>query len=386
MTGPRPSPAIYRKWAAISTISAALERRAYTVLFGLQLFPNQYITLIGGPATGKSVAIMEAIDLVNETQAFSLAPSNVSKASLVDALAKAVRKVIPTSPTASYLEYNSLYVAASELGIFLTEYSTEFVTFLTSMWDNVKYDEWKRTGDKKIVIERGQLNFIAGTTPSALGELLPEGAWDQGFTSRTLFIFSDEKILVDPLAIPDRKTDVSLRNSLVADLKQICTLQGQFFFTAEAGAAFSQWHMFGQQPQPDHPKLVHYLGRRTNHLAKICMAVSASRSNDLLITKDDFETALGWLLEIEVAMPEIFKAMTIKGGDSNIIHEAYQYVYKAYMRDRKPVPQHKLIFFLQQRLPPHSVLRVLQNMVASQMLQESFEGGRAFYTPLSLSI
>ena len=64
----------------------------------------------------------------------------------------------------------------------------------------------------------------------------------------------------------------------------------------------------GEPPVPDHPKLIHYITRRRTHLYKLSMVASIDRSNALSLTQDDFNKALGWLIEAELTMPDIFKA------------------------------------------------------------------------------
>lgn len=322
------------------------------------------------------MAIIEAEGLCQAAKEIKLAPSNISKASLIDAIAHASKKVI----FPIYEEYNSLFVIASELGVFLTDYG-ELVTLLQKMWDNERFEEWKRTGDKKILIERPQLNLLGGITPSDLSTRLPEGAWDQGFSSRTVFVFSDERTESNPLADENFSLDTSTRKDLVSDLEAITSLGGVFRWDTDAGKAFTAWHMGGAPPIPDHPRLVNYLPRRTVHLAKICMAVSAGRGNSLTISLNDYQEALGYLIEAELYMPEIFKAMTVKGGDVDVINEAFHYVFKVFLKEQKPMASHRLVFFVQQRVPPYSVLRVIENMVKSGMLKESYIEGKTFYSP-----
>lgn len=375
-TDRRPSPLIFKKWAAVAAVAAALERRVSVRLWGRNLFPNMYTVLVGPPGVGKSMAITEVEQLCQGAKEIKLAPSNLSKASLIDAIAHATKKVV--FPV--FEEYNSLFVIASELGVFLTDYG-ELVTLLQKMWDNERFEEWKRTGDRKILIERPQLNLLGGITPSDLSTRLPEGAWDQGFSSRTIFVFSDERTDTDPLALEDFSGDVSTQKDLVYDLENITTLNGTFRWDPAAGKAFTAWHMHGNQPQPDHPRLVNYLPRRTIHLAKLCMVLSGSRGNDLVITMEDYETALGWLIEAELFMPEIFKAMTVKGGDVDVINEAFHYIFKLFAKENKPISAHRLIYFVTQRVPPYSVLRVIENMVRSGMLKLIYIEGKEFYSP-----
>ena len=51
------SPPIFRKWAAISAVAGAMERKSWIVTRGTPLYPNLYIILIGPPGVGKSIIL-----------------------------------------------------------------------------------------------------------------------------------------------------------------------------------------------------------------------------------------------------------------------------------------------------------------------------------------
>src|SRR5690606_31276805 len=119
-----------------------------------------------------------------------IAPTSVTKASLIDALAAAERKIIRPGHDPSIITFNSLVVASDELGVFLPAYENDFMNVLTNIYDCRVYSETRRTSKVSIRMEAPQLNFTAATTPSYLTALLPEGAWDQGFLSRTILIYS----------------------------------------------------------------------------------------------------------------------------------------------------------------------------------------------------
>ena len=46
-----PSEPILRKWAAVSTIAGAMERKLYAVSMGKRLYPNFYVFLVVPPGS-----------------------------------------------------------------------------------------------------------------------------------------------------------------------------------------------------------------------------------------------------------------------------------------------------------------------------------------------
>lgn len=365
-TANRPTPSLFRKWAAIGTIAGALERKVWVRTLGSDLYPNLYILLVSGPGMGKTVMTDEVGWFWGHTKDHYLAPSAMSRASLADALREAERRKI--LPSGNILSFNSLLVAINELSTLIPMYDNDFMGTLTDLWDGKRYGEKKRSKDLNYVLERPQLNLFSGTTPSYLNGIMPEGAWDQGFISRVIMVYSGESTLKDLFA--EEITDTKKREELSYDLNIIGNeLVGKMNFTQEAMNAITEWYMKKGPPIPDHPKLIWYNTRRTAHLLKLCQVASASRGADLWITLEDYQRALGWLLEAEVYMPDIFRSMT-QGGDSRAIEDCWHYCYQLYVREKKLVPEARLWNFLSQRVPSHNIERVIKAMVTSGLLEK----------------
>jgi len=372
------SPPIFRKWAAISAIAGALERKVWVKTQGSNLYPNLYIILVGPPGVGKTMVSSVVEDLWNALPDHHVAPSSVTKASLVDTLADAKRSIVRPGEVPPYVEFNSLLVVSNELGVFLPSYESDFMSVLTDIYDGKRYAERRRTKDHKLNVDRPQINILASTTPSYLSSMLPDGAWDQGFTSRTLFIFAGQKI-IKPL-FGEYEVQEEAQKDLVHDLKIIGSLYGKISFSPEAAEAIGAWHMAGGPPAPEHPKLVHYITRRTAHLLKLSMVACASRGNDLVISIEDYNLALNWLYEAEHFMPDIFRSMN-SGGDSKAIEDCWYYVFSLFAKEKKPIAESRILNFLSGRVPAYNVANVLNIMVSSGQLKKEAGALGNCYSP-----
>jgi hypothetical protein len=110
------SPIIFRKWAAISVISAAIEQKVHMISAGDLLYPNMYCALIGHPGVGKTRSIKRAKRYYMELEDPKNAPTSMSASSMIDALAKRKRQVMgPDGP----FDYNTMYITADELSAFM---------------------------------------------------------------------------------------------------------------------------------------------------------------------------------------------------------------------------------------------------------------------------
>lgn len=381
----RGSPALFRKWTAIFIVAAALERKCWITTTKGVLYPNNYIILVGPAGVGKSLCTRLAYDLLDglstpETQ-FFIAPTSVTKASLIDRLDEASRRIVRPMEDPSVIQFNSLQIVANEFGVFLPSWEAEFMNTLTDLWDCGRYAESRRTSGTKLNIPNTQLNLLSATTPAQLINLLPEGAWEQGFMSRVLMVYSGETIFTDLFAELDENDE--LYSCLEYDLREIYNLYGEFTVTIEAQNALNEWGKAGGPPIPEHPKLATYRQRRVAHLLKLCMVSAASCSNDLIIDLDNFTEALDWLVELEAAMPDIFKSLKL-GGSARAIEECWHFIYDRYMRkNKKPVPADLVIRFLQERVPIHNVDQILDIMERAKLIEKQFVNGGTGYVPLA---
>jgi hypothetical protein len=264
-------------------------------------------------------------------------------------------------------------------------YDQTLMANLTQFWDNEQFDERKRGGGIKYSIPNPQINLIGGCTPGFLRDFLPTGAWGKGFMSRVVMVYSGEQIKKQIFDEQDEIIDDEQRNgfrALLEDLKTMLVLAGKMTVSTEARLLVQAWEDTGGKPTPNHSKLIHYTGRRTVQLIKLMMISSVSRSNEMRIEKEDYQSAIGWLLEAEAVMPEIFKDISSGSTDSDAIEETYSFVYKQSMTSGGAVPEHSVYFFLQQRVPAHSVSRIIELMTKSNMLVKEYNKiGQASYKP-----
>lgn len=358
------APTIFRQWAAICTLAAVIEQKVWLTTSS-RLYPNLYVFLIGHPGTGKTRTIRAAKGYYNELAEPHLAPVSLTFASLVDALVRAKRSMIllPDPP----MEYNSLWVAPDELGTLIHKYDKEMADGLSAFYDPDPYGHERRGSELRIKMKSPQVNILSGATPVTLMEVMPEGAWGQGFTSRAIMIFSDERIVGDDFA----KTTRGLSEDLLHDLRLINGLVGEFKITADYRDLVNAWRAsdeeFAGARKPSHPKLIHYNTRRKVQLYKLSMIAAIDKSNTLWLTKDDFNTAMNWLVSAETDMADIFKAGA-PNSDAQAMEEIQHFVM---LQDAlgKGVSEHKIVNFAREKVPAHSVMRVLEIMDRSNMIK-----------------
>lgn len=358
-----PSPEIFRRWTAIGIVAAALERRVWVATAQSAVFPNLYTLLVAPPGVGKSQAIAVGTRLLNNVPGLQVAPDDVTKASILDALEASHR--IFTVPPKFMLEYHSMFVSADEFGVLVPAHDLEFLNVLNVLYDNRdRYKETRRSREKPLILDHPQLNILAGTQPDYLASLLPDQAWGMGTMTRIIMVYHGKAAHV-PLF--GTKVQFSTKD-LQFDLDEIGQMFGEMAWTPEAEHDLTEWHRAGMHPVPEHSKLKHYNARRVLHILKLCMISSCSRGSSKLIEAYDVERAKVWLLEVESLMPEIFKEMAGK-SDGQVIQDMHYYIFDLWVKNGKtPIHRSKIDLFLMNRTPAYNVENIVKTCVRAGIL------------------
>lgn len=360
-----PTPDIFRLWAGIGAVAGALERRVWIETARSKLYPNMYVLLVGRPGVGKSQAIQPVGELWKQAKDIHVAPDNLTKPALIDAIAAAGRRIIRSET--EMVEYHSLAVASSEFGVLVPAHDLEFLNTLNHVYDNpASYRENRRSmGDNQIDISNPQLTIIGGTQPAYLANLLPEEAWGMGFTARLMLIYSGETKRVSLFAKQEPRIDGY--STLVSRMKAICKLYGPLSFEPDAEVEAERWAEAGCPPVPEHSKLENYTSRRILHALKLSIisAVSGQRN---AVSFYDFSRARDWLLHAETQMPDIFREMVAR-SDVQVIQEMHFFAWQLWIKDKKPIHESRLIHFLQNRVPSEKIMRVIEIAERSGILE-----------------
>ena len=365
----------FRRWTAIATVAAALERKVWIKSQGKEVFPNLYTFLVGPPGVGKTSVMNMAMSIFGlicsddgNASKLHLARISLSKAALMDQLAESYRLVDSST-------FNSLMIASFELGALIPNYDQDFLNALVFLYDCIRYDEDRRGMKEPLIIPKPVVNILAACTPGYLVSTMPTGAWDQGFLARVIVVFADlgdrQRLNLNE---EEPEDTVGIRADLIHDIEQIAQISGKLEFERAAAFAMEAWYdVESKESAPTHPRLQHYNTRRPVHLLKLCIiaAVDAGRR---IITAEDFYTAKGWLYEVEASMPTIFTAMNT-GGDAQVMNDCWHWALTGFVRaDRTPIPVSQVHQYLANKVPIHNVARMVDEMLRAGMLERTRDG------------
>ncbi len=363
------SPDQFRLWTGISLVAGACERRVWARAAKAQTFPNLYVLLTAAPGVGKQVINLAKLlwksvkEPNNGPPAFRVAPTQMTKAALIDSIGKATQfKMVK----GANIKYHSLLIAAEEFQVLLPHYDEEYIGTLNEIFNNpdTPYEEVRRTGTvKEISIENPQLNILAGVQPSYFVSTFPEHAWTTGFARRIIMVYAAEGKFQDLFQPEDGEIVGGVDwTVLLSQLSQISTLYGQCIWDAQAADQLAKWHRSKGPPTPQHSKLIHYNNSRTMFAIKLSIVSAVSRSQGLTITDYDVTRAISWLTEAESFMPDVFREMAGK-SDAAVIDEL-QFMLLDYKTKYKKAAKTDIIWdFMRQRIPSDKIEKIMTTAI-----------------------
>ncbi len=368
------SPDMFRLWSGISLVAGACERRVWARAAKAQTFPNLYVLLTAAPGVGKQIISLAKLmwKSVKEPNggppAFRIAPTQMTKASLVDSIAKASQfKMVK----GANVKYHSLLVAAEEFQVLLPHYDEEYIGTLNEIFNNpdAPYEEMRRTGTvKEISIENPQLNILAGVQPSYFVSTFPEHAWTTGFARRIIMVYAAEGKFQELFQVEAEEiVDGGLWVNLQSKLSRISALYGQASWEPEAADKLAKWHRSKGPPIPTHSKLIHYNNSRTMFAIKLSIVSAVSRSQALVITEYDVKRALTWLTGAEALMPDVFREMAGK-SDAAVIDEMHFMLVNYQDKFKKAAGTDIIWDFLRQRVPSDKIEKIMMTAEKSKII------------------
>jgi hypothetical protein len=211
--------------------------------------------------------------------------------------------------------HSSLTVFSKELTVFLGYNNLSLMADLTDFYDCANSWEYRTKNMGTDTIQGVWVNLIGATTPSLLQTTLPRDAIGGGLTSRIIFVFENEKdhTEVIPLLTEDEE---KLADLLRGDLERISMMQGEFKVSPAFLDCWVEWYtkIDNEEPPFDDDRFAGYFERRPTHMFKLCMILSASRHDSMILDEYDFDRARKMLENTEIKMPYTFSGL---GRDKN---------------------------------------------------------------------
>lgn len=358
-------PAMFRKWAGISTIAAALQRKVRVDLgLSLTFYPNLYIVLVGPSATGKGTAMKFASDIIEQVPTIRLSAQATSLQALIRRM-KDTNLTDVNIVTGEQTYHSSLTIFSTEFTVFLGYHNQELIAALCEWYDCHNRWVYETIARKKEEVVGVWVNLFAGTTPDAIRASLPIESIGGGLTSRIIFVVEEKrgKLVVIP-TMTDR--EIELQQKLVYDLEAINRLTGPMRYTEEFLKVYSDWCYYADTHRPfQDKKFDGYCGRRRKHLITLAMICCASRSDEMIMTAKDMERAISLLAEVEIKMGKVFKGIG-RSSTADLLNDAVTFIMNSAVPD---IPLFQFARYFEGDMDKIEMERVITTMEAMKLIQ-----------------
>jgi hypothetical protein len=369
------SPTAYNYWAAISAISATLKDNVWIDRGIYKVFPNQYIILVGPPGIGKGNALHTAHSFVkNPTSNLPLAnyiQDRITAQKLIDTLAVGWPRAVITSNGNLVVPLDSTCVLhASELASLLN--SSEYMsTLLCETWDRPDYSYSTKSGGKT-QIKNMCVSLIGACVQNFVQDINKNGngALNNGFTARTLFIFAEKK---SQSIVWPKKLDPILTQKLNNDLQIISRLHGEYCFEPASQIIFEQKYRSIASDDRDSNIMRDFKARQPIHILKVAMALSAAGSDSLIITQWAMETAINFVDSVLLSLDSCFRGM----GESPLA-QAFDRI-QTYIEKKGVCPRKDIIRDNMQHVHPSDLETILITLANCGVIKEIQSGGVKLY-------
>jgi hypothetical protein len=292
------------------------------------------------------------MDILRKVPGVTFGPDIVTWPALVTAFAASTESFEVPGPDgeAEWHTQCALTLESSEFGNLVNPTDREMIDLLVTLWDSKQggfSKVTKNSGTDKV--ENPWINMIACTTPSWIAGNFPEYVIGGGFTSRCLFVYTDQKdkLVAYPIFhIPAGME--ALQTRLVEDLTHIAqTLIGPYKLSAEAREWGEEWYKIHYANPPKHlqdERFGGYLARKQTHLHKLGMILAASESDEMILKPEHLALANTMISDLELDMPKVFARIGrtedsiqaerfiefVKKNSPCPYAKAYQYVHTAF--------------------------------------------------------
>lgn len=304
------APAHMYFWVGVSTIAGALRRRVWIDQFYFKWFPNFYIVLVGPPGiVSKTTTVNTGLRLLRQVEGIHFGPEVVTWPALVEEFERSTEAF---EYDGAYHPMSALTLESGEFGNLLDPQDKGMVDLLVTLWDG-KDGAFKKStkASGSNTVSNPWINLIACTTPSWIAGNFPEYMVGGGFTSRTIFVYADEKaryVAYPGLRVP---TDQDARAAaLVDDLRHIATnLVGEYKLSPGAVEWGELWYKQHYKTRPanlDPERFGGYIARKQTHIHKLSMVLAAATSDEMNITEEHLATAHQMVTDLEPDMQFVF--------------------------------------------------------------------------------
>lgn len=364
MTSGNESPIVYHNWAALSTLSSLISRRAWVDMGIFTVYPNMYVLFVGMPGIKKSTAMDISLRMLQSLHDIPISPPSVTKEALTQMMAE------EDSPCQKAFKINENLHHYTHLSLYCNEFATlldaggnapGMIGFLTDVWDRDEFEV--RTKNKGIDTIKGPyITMLGCLTTETMNNLASTRIISSGFSRRCIFVYSDD--FGTPVPIPRITEEQKLaRNACIKRAKEILELKGEFQMASAALAWWDKWYKENFKARAEEKNAIFqgYLQSKAGYVLKVAMLISLSESNNLQLEPEHLSAALQFLEDIEPDMMRVFE-----GAGRNELAPIASSIKTMILASKKPVTRKLIHKTFHKDADPKEMDNVLDHLVNTE--------------------
>ena len=290
------SPSIFHFWVCSQIVATSLKRNVWVDRGAYTVYPNQYVILVAKSGScRKSVSMEIGLDLIDDVKGVHMLHERMTVEGLMDNLQR-----IKVLPNGRVVPDGSLLIHADELSNLFgkASYISDLMSFLTAAYTSKAKLDFLTRSRSLTSVRNPCITLLAGTTPDSMSEIFPSLTLASGLIGRILLIVGERGE-----RIPQPELRKTLRPDLIHDLTEISKLYGKMTVTKDAEDAFSTWYR--NFPETPTAELSTFYERKHDHVWKASIILSVAESDDMIITRDHFHSAIQAIELVEARMGEV---------------------------------------------------------------------------------
>jgi|TARA_B110000263_G_C15290190_1_gene502867 hypothetical protein len=312
-------PQAFFYWSAMCALASTVNGNVYLDRHSYRLYPNIYVMLIADSGLRKGVPINLAKRLARAAKANRVISGRNSIQAVIQVLGKST-----SLEGGGMIKTAKGFLISGEFSNFIVK-DEEALTILTDLYDSGYNDEWENTLKHSGVdkLKSVNLTMLGASNPTHFEAVVSKRDVEGGFIARTFLIYEEKKHTLNSLAFtPDK---IPNEEKLGEWLKKIRDVKGAFTWGDGAQRHYDEWYIKYNRDTAKR-KLKDKTGtasRFEDHVLKVAMLISLSKSVDLVIGIEDIQEAIDtcfrFLLTVDKMMMSSGTGKSASGEQTKVV-------------------------------------------------------------------
>jgi len=364
---------IFHTWTGLSMLSSALRKKVWFNFGRFKVYCNMYVVLVAEPGTTrKTQAISYGTRILNEVSSIITSADVITREALLEDLEESADDA--QLEDGKIFKHASLSVISREFESFLGQKkeNTKMLVLLTDLFDceelPFKY-RTKRSGSN--VAPAVFFNILGATTPESLASCLPSIAIGGGLTSRTIYVWADDKDHKVP--IPEMSPEIeAVKVKLIKDLSAVSRIVGEYNFSKDSKKEWINW--YNQYEERDPKRLCtdyafhSWYSRKPLYIIKLAVILTAAISDSRIVEWAEFKKAITLMEDIERSMGKAFCAV----GRSDITADVAE--VRTIIESYHSISEKMLMHLVWRNIDSAKFNNVIDTVLKSGVARRSFTG------------